>query len=87
MYGQRNFGIIMGAQLGCQALASLAISVELLPFVYGHALQPGKTVCKGPDCFLDSFLALAALNAVGLAAALWLARRNRDSLPIDRLPA
>ena len=33
MYGQRHFGVIMGSQLASQALASLAISVELIPIV------------------------------------------------------
>ena len=74
----------MGSQLGCQAVAAFAISVELIPNVYRGASH-GKPVCYGPDCFLDSFLSLAGLNAVGLLAAVWLARRNSDSLPVDRL--
>ncbi len=44
----------------------------------------GLGVCYGAECFLDSFLALAVLNALALAAALWLARRNADGMPIDR---
>ena len=84
MYGQRHFGVIMGSQLASQAIASFAISVELIPFIYRLASR-GLGVCYGPDCFLDSFLSLAALNALGLGAAIWLARRNKDSLPIDRL--
>lgn len=83
MYGRRDFGFIMGASLGSQAVASFAISVELLPFVYKLAAH-GLGVCYGAECFLDSFLALAALNAIGLGAALWLARRNRTSQPVDR---
>lgn len=82
-YGRRHFGVIMGASLGSQAVASFAISVELLPFVYRMAAH-GLGVCYGPDCFLDSFLALATLNALGLGAAIWLSRRNKDSLPVDR---
>ena len=84
MYGQKHFGVIMGSQLGSQALAAIAISVELMPTVYRMASH-GQGVCYGGDCFLDSFLALAGLNAIGLAAALWLRARNRDSLPVDRL--
>ena len=49
----------MGSQLGSQALASFAISVELMPTVYRMASR-GAGVCYGVDCFLDSFLALAA---------------------------
>ena len=83
MYGRRDFGFIMGASLGSQAIASFAISVELLPAVYRLASH-GLGVCYGADCFLDSFLSLAGLNAVGFAAAIWLARRNRSSQPVDR---
>ena len=67
-----------------QAVASLTISVELIPSVY-RANTHGGVVCYGAPCFLESFLSIAALNVVGLAAAIWLARRNRDSLPVDRL--
>ena len=77
----------MGAQLACLALASFAISVELIPFVYTHAEEPGESVCHGVRCFLDSFLTLAGLNVVGLACSILLARRNKDSLPVDRLPS
>ena len=77
-------GVIMGSQLGSQAFAALGISVELMPTVYRMASR-GAGVCYGVDCFLDSFLALAGLNAVGLAAALWLQQRNKDDLPVDRL--
>ena len=86
MYGQRQFGVIMGSQLGSQALAAISISVELMPTVYRMASH-GSGVCYGADCFLDSFLALAGLNAVGLGAAIWLKSRNTDSLPVDRLPS
>ena len=86
MYGQRQFGVIMGSQLGSQALAAVSISVELMPTVYRMAAH-GSGVCYGVDCFLDSFLALAGLNAVGLGAAVWLKSRNMDSLPVDRLPS
>ena len=84
MYGQRQFGVIMGSQLGSQAIAAVSISVELMPTVYRMASH-GAGVCYGVDCFLDSFLALAALNAVGLGAAIWLKQRNSNDLPVDRL--
>jgi hypothetical protein len=77
----------MGAQLACQALASFAISVELIPAVYRHAELPGASVCYGKDCFFESFVSLAGLDALGLGCALWLAHRNRTSLPVDRLPS
>ena len=87
MYGQRHFGVIMGSQLGSQALASFAISVELMPTVYRMNTRYGDALCYGAGCFLDSFLALAALNALGLCASIVLARRNKDSMPVDRLPS
>ena len=67
-----------------QAVASLSINVELIPSVY-RANTHGGAVCYGAPCFVESFLSIAALNVVGLVAAIWLARRNRDSLPVDRL--
>ena len=79
--------MIMGSQLACQALASFAISVELIPTVYRRAELPGETVCHGVDCFLDSFLSLAALNVVGFVCSIILWRRNIDSLPVNRLPS
>jgi len=84
MYGQRHFGVIMGSSLASQAVASLSINVELIPSVY-RANTHGGAVCYGAPCFVESFLSIAALNVVGLVAAIWLARRNRDSLPVDRL--
>jgi len=85
MYGARQFGVIMGSQLASQAIASLAISVELIPTIYRIASH-GLGVCYGPDCFLDSFLSLAGLNALGLVAAVVLQKRNKTSLPVDRIP-
>jgi len=83
MYGRRQFGVIMGAQLASQALASVCISIELLPAVYREAAH-GMRVCLGPDCYRASFIALAVLNLLGLGAALLLERRNRDSMPLTR---
>merc|ERR1719450_2078930 len=84
MYGRKRYGFILGSQLASQAAASYAICFKLLPSVYNHAAH-GESVCIGPACYRTSFLALAALNAAGLAAALLLSQRNRDSLPIKRL--
>ena len=83
MYGQRHFGVIMGSQLASQAIAS-GLSATLIPSLYKEA-SAGRPVCYGAKCFYHSFVALAGLNTVGLGASVWLALRNRSSLPIDRL--
>ena len=84
MYGRRDFGVIMGAQLASQAIVSICVSIELLPAVYREAAHYHR-ICLGERCYRLSFFCLAALNACGLAAAMLLERRNKDSLPIDRL--
>jgi hypothetical protein len=53
----------------------------LLTIAHYCALQ----ICLGADCFRLSFLSLAVLNVVALLAAIVLERRNRTSLPVDRL--
>lgn len=66
-----------------QALASLCISIELLPAIYRQAAH-GYRVCLGADCYRASFLTLAVLDAFALGSALLLERRNRESLPVAR---
>jgi len=65
MYGRKQFGVIMGSQLASQAIASITICKVLLPTVYNNAAA-GQSVCIGASCFRTSFLALAAVNAVGI---------------------
>lgn len=84
MYGRRHFGVIMGSQLANQAVAAILICFQLLPSVYRGAAK-GRDVCIGSECYKLSFLLLAAMNGVGLVAALILQMRNRDSMPVDRL--
>ena len=84
MYGNLEFGKMMGAQMSCQAPAALIIVCHLMPTVYRNAAG-GKDVCVGQGCFHTSFLLLTVLNAVGLAAAVALQVRNSDSLPVTRL--
>jgi len=84
MYGNLEFGKMMGAQMSCQAPAALLIVCHLLPAVYRNAAG-GKELCEGRGCFQTSFLLLTVLNAVGLAAAVVLQVRNSDSLPVTRL--
>lgn len=82
MYGKRNFGVILGSQLGCQALASIAFCKVLLPTVYRRAA--GGNSCLGPNCFRWSFVTLAIVNFVGLVASAQLERRNKNSTPRSR---
>ena len=84
MYGNLEFGKMLGAQMSCQAPAALVIVCHLMPVVYRNAAG-GKDVCEGRGCFQTSFLLLTVLNAVGLAAAVALQVRNSDSLPVTRL--
>eukprot|EP00440_Ansanella_granifera_P035785 gb/GFBE01038818.1/.p1 GENE.gb/GFBE01038818.1/~~gb/GFBE01038818.1/.p1 ORF type:complete len:621 (+),score=167.14 gb/GFBE01038818.1/:1-1863(+) len=84
MYGRKEFGVIMGSQLASQAAAAFIICFEMLPAFYRKAAA-GEAVCKGAACYQMSFLLLTGLNGIGLAAAIWLQVRNRDSMPVNRL--
>jgi len=83
MYGKKQFGVIMGSQLASQAAAAFILCFEMLPTFYRQAAQ-GESVCLGPSCYRMSFLVLTGLNIIGLAAAVWLQKRNKDSMPVDR---
>ncbi|CAE8643168.1 unnamed protein product [Polarella glacialis] len=85
MYGKKQFGIIMGAQLASQAAAAFLICLKMLPTIYKNATPPGQTSCHGESCYRMSFLLLTGINGAGLVAALWLQQRNKDSMPMDRL--
>mmetsp|Transcript_84463 Transcript_84463/g.185354 ORF Transcript_84463/g.185354 Transcript_84463/m.185354 type:complete len:657 (-) Transcript_84463:34-2004(-) len=84
MYGPKEYGVILGSQLACQAFASVSICKVLLPAVYNRAAA-GASVCLGPSCFRASFAGLAALNLIGLLGSSLLAMRNRSSMPMHRL--
>eukprot|EP00441_Pelagodinium_beii_P037822 CAMPEP_0197635258 /NCGR_PEP_ID=MMETSP1338-20131121/11119_1 /TAXON_ID=43686 ORGANISM="Pelagodinium beii, Strain RCC1491" /NCGR_SAMPLE_ID=MMETSP1338 /ASSEMBLY_ACC=CAM_ASM_000754 /LENGTH=579 /DNA_ID=CAMNT_0043207273 /DNA_START=211 /DNA_END=1950 /DNA_ORIENTATION=- len=83
MYGRKQFGVIMGSQLASQAAAAFIICFEMLPTFYSQAAG-GASKCLGPACYRTSFLIMTGVNIGGLAAAVWLQKRNKDSMPVDR---
>ncbi|CAE7879631.1 NFD4 [Symbiodinium sp. KB8] len=83
MYGSLDFGKIWLTQVASQSLSS-AVSILLFPAFYQRAAG-GKAICVGADCFRMSFLLIAMLDMVAVAAAVLLQLRNSGSKPRTRL--
>lgn len=84
MYGRKQFGVIMGSQLASQAAAAFIISFTMMPTVYKKAAH-GEAVCTGAACYRTSFAVLAVVSALSVGTSVVLERRNRESMPVNRM--
>lgn len=76
-FGARAFASINAVSTAGVALGSFSLSATMAARNYQAHITNGGSVCLGVDCWRSTFIALAAVCAVGTAAGLWLTFRLR----------
>lgn len=76
--GTKAFGSIFTTMSIASAAGGFLFSATMAPAIYAANTAPGDgNTCVGPRCFRDTFLILAGVCVVVVAAGVWMFFRTR----------